>query len=475
MYFFLVIPICLAFFPSPPVPWGPDSFGAIVTFGATLALYSLLHFVRVRRLCRRPATSRQQRAYDRWRRWNLLFLLLAEVTVLWLGGWSAAVRYLWVPRDPILLDDILLLVPLTAFCCGWGALAYDAELYLGRLDAEPFGRVKYVLTQCRQSLGLIALPILALQGVFDTALALSPTLAASPIGSSLLLAACTIVIVWMLPWLLRWLWGARPLPPGQTRQLLESVAARLRFRYSDFLLWPTGGRIANALVTGVFPRPRYILLSDRLLDQLTPQEIASVLGHEIGHIRHQHLLTYLGFFGLTGSVVALLGPQLSEPLWHTRSWHWDHLASWSVWGLSLVLFAMLVLYLWAVFGYLSRRCENQADLFGCRVVSCARWDCAAHDRALGPNAPLPAQACPTGVAIFSSALTKVAEINGMPLDRRGWQHDSVAGRVAFLEHITRTPAGEQRFHSRLLRLKCLLLLATALVGFLAWRVGQWLH
>ena len=51
----------------------------------------------------------------------------------------------------------------------------------------------------------------------------------------------------------------------------------------------------NACVTGILPRFRYVLLTDALIETMTPVEVAAVFGHEIGHIAHRHLL-YFGFF-----------------------------------------------------------------------------------------------------------------------------------------------------------------------------------
>jgi STE24 endopeptidase len=112
---------------------------------------------------------------------------------------------------------------------------------------------------------------------------------------------------------------------------------------------------------------------------------------------------------------------------------------------------VLLVYLFIVFGYLSRRCERQADVHGCRTVSCRRPDCAGHDD--DPElAPRAAALCPTGVRTFIYALEKVAQANGISRDRPGflqsWQHGSIARRVAFLYGLLKDPAAERRFQRR---------------------------
>src|SRR5204863_6652750 len=77
---------------------------------------------------------------------------------------------------------------------------------------------------------------------------------------------------------------------------LVGTARRLRFRFSNVLVWNTRNLVANAMVTGFIPWVRYVILTDRLIDELTPDEIEAVFGHEVGHIKHHHLIFYLAFF-----------------------------------------------------------------------------------------------------------------------------------------------------------------------------------
>ena len=85
------------------------------------------------------------------------------------------------------------------------------------------------------------------------------------------------------------------MPDGPLRRRLTRISERVGFRFTDILVWDTGNMMVNACVTGILPRFRYVLLTDALIESLTPLEIAAVFGHEIGHIAHRHLL-YFGFF-----------------------------------------------------------------------------------------------------------------------------------------------------------------------------------
>src|SRR5262249_54095102 len=106
-----------------------------------------------------------------------------------------------------------------------------------------------------------------------------------------------------MPWTLRLLLGLRPLPDGELRDRLLAASRRLNFRCSDILLWDTHGGGANAMVVGIVPMVRYVLLTDRLTTEMTGDEVEAVFGHEVGHVKHRHMLYYLGFLLISLTVV----------------------------------------------------------------------------------------------------------------------------------------------------------------------------
>ena len=263
------------------------------------------------------------------------------------------------------------------------------------------------------------------------------------------------LVLAMSPLFVRLAWPTYSLPPGALRRRLERAAERVGFRFTDILVWDTGQMMVNACVTGILPRFRYVLLSDALLETLTPLESTAVFGHEIGHVAHRHFL-YFGFFflgslgvlSIFGDLVALFGAddlaiELAQP-WRT------------VEGVLLVI--ALGLYFWFVFGYVSRRFERQADVYGSKVVSCDMADCPPHADLDNELAPEPVVAskpslCPVGIRIFADALTDVAHFNGLDRTNRSWRHGSIASRIAFLEALERHPEREVAFQSSVRRLR----------------------
>jgi len=190
-----------------------------------------------------------------------------------------------------------------------------------------------------------------------------------------------------------------------------------------------------------------------------------VFGHEVGHVKHQHMLYYLVFLLASVFVLGNIAPTYLNGL--LEALNVDERCDLAV----LPVVTALGAYIFLVFGFLSRRCERQADIYGCRAVSCQRAVCDGHVN----GHPLPQGAgglCPTGIHTFIQALEKVALLNGISRDKPGflqsWQHSTIARRVNFLQSLLIDPKAERRFQRRVFLVKCaflafLAILARALV------------
>jgi Zn-dependent protease with chaperone function len=438
------------------------AIGAVIIFARAIALW-------VRRSLRLDPARRELvlQRYATFRFYHLCALIGTFIGVLYLCGWGYLVMKQvckvgqgegWVLPGA----ELLLLLPFVGgLLLSWASF-YDAEQAIHNsavpLFTRPFWtRWRYVIFHARQNLALLAAPVLML--VFVKGLGrLLPEAEANqwfPIGS----LAVLLAVFACLPWILRLVLGLQPLPAGPLRERLTAAARRLRFRCSDILLWNTHSGVANAMVVGVLPVPRYVVLSDRLISGLTDDELEAVFGHEVGHVKHYHMFYYLGFL-FTSLVVLLMAAQLladfAEVQWPLlkpllRENHW-----------TLIPFlSSLVLYIFVVFGFLSRRCERQADIFGCRAVSCSQADCPGHptEASLQPEGR---GLCATGIRTFIQALEKVAHLNGISRSKPGWlqswQHSTIAGRVEFLQRMLADPGLEPRFQRRVWQVKWALLL-----------------
>ncbi len=516
MPFLLMVFLTVACLPSWQDPPGFVN-SALLSAGLTwlgVALVALESFDvarRVRRgLERDPARRERVTAqYERRRFWRQFLLLGVYGLSVYVFSWGWAAGHLWswdgAGKAPIPGVKVLILLPFfVGLVLSW-VFSYDADraLYVAAhrlLDGDPLtrafldggaaaapaldaardfgGRWSYVAFQGRQKLALVFLPVLLLIVQQEIALQIPDSVQDEWAWTLSGGVAGVLAVLMTLPWMVRLALGLKSLPPGPTRDRLLAAARRLRFRCSDLLLWNTRGSMANAMVIGVLPWPRYVIFTDRFLEEFNGDEVEAVFGHEVGHVKHQHMLFYLGFlllslavmgYGFFAVALPLLpglargaGPSLAAILYG--------LPVTDVWMLPAA--AGLLAYIFVVFGFLSRRCERQADVYGCRAVSCGRLDCVGHDGG-AELTPRAASLCPTGVRTFIYALEKVAQVNGISRDRPGflqsWQHGSIARRVAFLYGLLKDPSAEPRFQRRVALVKwgLFVVLGAALAALLA--------
>jgi Zn-dependent protease with chaperone function len=472
-----------------PLPWPAPFVGGL---GASLAATAFLTAIPVAVAIVSAHRTRRQLIASPYRRDDILAnysvgrtrhsLLMMATHALAVGvfGWGWAVRQLCGAERTSDLPfgaELLVMAPfIVAMLLSWAAY-YTAERTAAQVstigidEAEPYGgRWSYVVFLARQHLAMISAPL----GLF---LIQQGSVRQFPhwfegVWYPLALMGLLFVAIIIAPWILRVLMRTERLPSGPLRDRLEAAAARLGLRYSDILLWNTQGGVANAMVAGPVPWVRYVFLSDRLVDSLPPDEIEAVFGHEVGHVRHGHFLYYILFILL--SLVALAG------LWIMGlSLAFGPLASgnepWEFEWLAVPQVAMVGAYMFVAFGFLSRRCERQADLFGCRAVSCCEWSCSGHSPAA--LAPAGRGLCPTGIRTFIRALDRVAAVNGISRGKPGWLqswlHSTIARRVAFLEQVIADPSNAVRFQRRVTLIKWVLIVALAAVFVILGSAGFW--
>ncbi len=317
--------------------------------------------------------------------------------------------------------------------------------------ASSLGR--HLTLKARHSLGLM-LPIILLYVVRRDLIArMWPTWAESAFAEPVEIALLGALVLSVSPLFVRLAWPTRSLASGPLRRQLEQIAERVGFRFTDILVWDTGGIMINACVTGVLPGFRYVLLTDALIESLTPEEAAAVFGHEIGHLAHRHLLYFaffflgsLGILSTLADAVAQLGPVMAKAAWLTP---WSAPVASDVFQ-GATLLSALALYVWVVFGSLSRRFERQADVFGSKVASfipCDYLSSLGSDElpSTQPNTKTGLTLRSQGIQIFAEALANVARYNGLDPNGPSWRHGSISQRIAFLHGLDGHPDGERIF------------------------------
>jgi STE24 endopeptidase len=453
MHFVLVMAVLAALVISENSPSQPVSSVTIRLVAALggMGLVALFAAVSSGLIAWRLRSQQQRRAeLLRWfknlrRIHSVLWLAVAGGILYWLG-WSQLVRFNWSLDRFVLVDDLLILAPvLVPIVLSWCAF-YEVERALQlsacgevALPTPLCSRRQYLGLHLRHYLGVLLLPVLGMLAFQDLARYFVPDVLKGPYAGAVYVPPLVLVFM-AFPSLLRRTWETAPLEAGALRDRLEEASARFGFHPREILVWRTGDMIVNAAVAGFLPGLRYVFLSDALLRQLDDEEVEAVFGHEVGHVRHRHLLLRVAamlvpvcLWLLIQSACPDAARRLEELLVR------DALGSQASVGLAML--CGLGLYVLVVFGAYSRILETQADLYGCRSTGLL-----AEDR---PR------------LAFISALEKLAAANGIDRKASSWQHASVAQRVDFLRQTALDPDCERRFHRRV-RVLNLLIVAIVL-------------
>jgi Zn-dependent protease with chaperone function len=482
-----------------PIDWPAPLLGGGVRFAASattaVVVVSLLAAITVRvwvvRTLRRDPSRKSLvvGVYSRFRRF-MFFGNLALITLCVLVfGWGWATHELLVVEwngRPRLAPFAELAVPLPYFIILFGAwlIYFDAEralhrtLSFGPVNRVFFGRASFFFHQLRQFGLLVMLPVMLFVTYQSIARFLPETARSN--WYRVTSVALIPVLILLMPLLIKPILGLKSMPAGPIRDRLEAIGRRLQFKCTDFLMWPTHGATANAMIVGLLPRVRYVIFTDRILEELPPEEVEAVLGHEVGHSRHGHIWHYAAFLALSMAALSaafvLIGQRLDQ--------HGVEMPHWFERWIALPPVMLAAIYVFLVFGFLSRRCERQADIFGCRTVSCVDSNCVGHhSNTVFPERP--EGLCPTGIRTFIRALERVDFVNdaahhysppgksttgerirGFFKWLRSWQHSTMSRRVAFLQSLIGNPHKERMFQMRVtaLRWGLLMVLAVALIA-----------
>lgn len=183
-----------------------------------------------------------------------------------------------------------------------------------------------------------------------------------------------LLTAWIYPTLLAPLFNAFiPLPDGELKKRIESLAAKLGFRTRGIFVMDASRRSThgNAYFTGLLGAKR-IVLFDTLVQGLGVGEIVAVLAHELGHFKLNHVRWSL-VRGALVTGVSLYVASLALPL---RALYtafglagpssYGALAALSLW------FAPLGFVLQPLFAAVSRRNEFAADTFAVGHLGGAR-------------------------------------------------------------------------------------------------------
>ena len=196
---------------------------------------------------------------------------------------------------------------------------------------------------------------------------------------------------------------------GTVQARLSSLAAEAGVHAHGRVVHTRARRVANAMYLGWIPGLCCVLITDYLLDQMSPAEIDAVLAHELGHGRnHDGLLrSLLGYAAVVPPVLVIVGEAKHGP--------GGYLAG------VLALFIAFAIGFRRLYGSLAIRWELRADDLAARLV---------------------------GPAALAAALTRLTELNAIKRDTsRSWDrmvgHPGMAIRITRLQTAAAHAASDQ--------------------------------
>ncbi len=370
----------------------------------------------------------------------LLVPFFAALIAIWINQYPIEARLRWESVAP---PDSPIAPPLHP--SGDAASDEDRQVH-GHRDAE--GSLSaYLVDKFRHQVLIIAAPMIVIVFAKHFTDLWRPNITRRtglPWLSDSILATISLCVLVCAPVMLRYVWSTEPLACGPLRDRFVRTCRRIGLRYREILLWRTHGMAVNAAVMGFIPPLRYILVSDALLENMDEREIEAVFGHEAGHVHHWHL-PFFGAFAATSMYVSGGLVLLLDASNLVRDY-----------GMLQFIGLAVLLVIWLFgFGWLSRRFERQADLFGVRCVTpdietCTET-CTVHGSAGRPHG-----LCLRAANLFGMTLIKIANLNGIPRSAPSWRHGSIESRCRLIERLAADPAALRRFDRSLLAIKVVL-------------------
>ena len=424
----------------------------------------LLSFDAKRKLCRRMTA------------YHAVVWLSASLAIVWALRWQDVVRGNWQMNQWPLIDELVILAPILFSMVASWAVFYELQAAMvetihpakikrsgsterlrirwTRIKQSIRPRLDFISIRFRLYFLLALLPIslfVLIRDLVTIAAELPETV------TTLIFIIGSVSVLLFFPLLMLTIWKTSRIKPSRFRNELLSICKNNELRVFDIRRWDTGSQVINAVVVGMVPRFRMILVSDGLLDHFKPNEIKAVLRHEAGHIRLWHLPTRFFFMVLPLVVLAICDAQgfllQSEP---------GKIGS--ILNLpTVLLLAAVAVYVFLTTIWLSHQMEYEADIYSVQSDPKQPVVGEKHIRPI----------CPERTRDMRSALLRLAAISPSELNRRSFFHPSLRDRLNFIDRVSESASFATRFKSgfaRRRRVLSLLLVGVCICLFLLLRM-----
>lgn len=468
MQILMLILVAVVLLPADPASVDPGPAAAF-TIGGTIVLLgsAVLSSAWLQRGLRGPAARSRIRSAGRVLR-GLQWLATGLVAVGVFGfGLREVVQ--GVIGDPPLVDELFTIAPaLVVITATWWIFHpfekhVQEAVILRQLDEggpvqPPSERTGWVWMQVRTQMLILLVPIgmvvlvgecigLMLAGRPEDPAWLRPLLSGLAIVPVLVFAPAIVVRIL----------GAHPLPKGEVRTTLEGMCRKAGVGVRELLLWPTGGAMVNAAVTGITGRLRWVMLTDGLLETLRREQVMAVMAHELAHARRHHMpWMALSVLALASGLALLCDPLVLGIIdWRIGMGGSPVDVQRDLGVIELLTTGSILAATLVGFGWVSRRFERQADAHAACVLSMELEE-------------TPGQVVTVaGIAAMGSALIRVSGSSGVPSRRFSWRHGSIASRVTHLRSLVDVAIEDLPIDRTVRRINLAsLLLVTAVAGWL---------
>lgn len=418
---------------------------------------------------------------------------LAHGGLLTATEWQNITRDLPVVGDWVLAPSTIAIIPfLIAVVLVWIAF-YPAERAIKQVSLEvhlmrgkpvrPVGDVvAYLINNLRHQVLFILIPMLLIMLARDlvqqNARAIKEFAQGYDAITDVIIGSSALLIALITPEILRHVWLTQRLPIGALRDRLLILSQQIGVRCREILVWKAGGAIVNAAVMGVVAPLRYVLITEAMLEQLDDRKIEAVYGHEVGHVKRWHIIYLLLFAAISGSLLTIFSVRSQADM------------SSQTYQITAVILGGILFAKWSLlFGWISRRFERQADIYGVRTLMLTGLECHSPCRIHGeptnpPTPPKPlepkkilektAPLCKTAAEYYGATLNQVAILNGIPPEAHSWRHGSIADRGRMVEALATDPEALRRFERSVLRMKAVVaVLALAALSWTAVELQVW--
>lgn len=324
-----------------------------------------------------------------------------------------------------------------------------------KLNMTSLSRKSHVISNISFSIPVI-LPWLFLSGCADV-INLMPfetlkRLLASTEGQSLYLFVLLCAVAIFSPFIIQKFWKCKPVEAGCLRNKIKALCKKAGIDFSDILYWRIfDGKMITAGVMGLIKRFRYLLITDALIQVLSPEEIEAVVTHEIGHVKKKHLLFYLMFFAgyiivsFTAFDLVTYAAIYIKPLYNIiyKAGIKDITILSAATNLSVI--AIFIIYFRYVFGYFMRNFERQADIYVYTLFNSGKQ--------------------------LISTFEKIAMLSNEPYDKPNWHHFSIKERIEYLKKCEKNRLWVDRHNRKIKKSIGIYLAGMFITGMIGYQVS----